>query len=154
MSIHLGDAEVALRTFGRRYGEIVSGPVGDDAWERKVRHVGPGGLSALGVVSRATSALTALGSALATLTSVASPVVGDAMTTEPAESASVASLVDSLKHAGTSAADALKSHSHNEFDRTVQMSGQQVSAREAISKTVDLCVAGLKSAQAAIDSAP
>jgi hypothetical protein len=154
MSINLGDAEVALRSFGRRYGEIVNGPVGDDAWERRVRHIGPGGTSALGILIHSTSAVSGLAGALATITSVASPVIGEPTTSEPSSEVPVASLVEALKHAGSAAADALKSHSRDEFDRTVQMGTQQCSARDAVDHTVELCVAGLKAAQKAIDSAP
>ncbi len=154
MSLNMNDAGVALRSFGRRYGEVVNGPVGDDGWDRKVRAVPESGASALAHVLVATEYLRALTKALMALQTTKDPVMTTPRLTEPATGADSKKLVADLKAAGTAAGEALDAKSHDDYERTVKLDAELVEVRSAVETVVKRCVAGLTLAEQSIEAAP
>ncbi len=156
-SMNMSDAAVAIRSLPRRYGEIVSGPTSDPAWERLVRSVGNEGRSALGFVVHVTELLTALGTAVAALPIQSRPSVSvESLNTrfsEPTPNLATSKALDALKAAAGRAADAIAGRSHDEFDRKCNVDGHEVEARSFVEQVVQTCVTLLKDAQAAIDAA-
>jgi hypothetical protein len=153
MSLNMNDAAVALRSFGRRYGEVVNGPVGDDAWERKVRAVQPKSHSALAYVAHAAASIDALAVALIALPKTKEPVLSLPAIGEPTNDATASSLVQQVKTAGANAAAALDARSHDDYDRTVLVGSKTVEVRAAVADVVATCVNGLKLAEQAIETA-
>lgn len=153
MTLNMNDAVVALRSFGRRYGEVVNGPVGDEAWEGKVRATPPKGGSALAHVLFATEYLRALTKALTAMPSTKEPVLTTPHLSEPAADADPTKLIADLKAAGASAGDALDARSHDDYDRSFTFDGKLVEIRSVVETVVQRCVAGLKLADQAIQDA-
>jgi hypothetical protein len=154
MSLNMNDAMVALRSFGRRYGEVVNGPVGDDTWERKVHTAQPKSHSALAYVAHATATLSALASAVNALPNTKEPILTLPSITEPNTDLEPMTLVAGLKTAGAGAAAALEARSHDDYHRNLLVNGTAREVREVVADVVAQCVTGLKLAQEAIDSAP
>jgi hypothetical protein len=153
MNLNMNDAIVALRSFGRRYGEVVNGPIGDDAWELKVRDVQPKSHSALAHVAYAAAALSALTGAINALPNIKEPLLSLPTITEPSATLEPMTLVASLKTAGAGSAAALEARSHDDYHRTLLVNGTPREVREVVTDLVTHCVAGLKLAQEAIDNA-
>jgi hypothetical protein len=153
MSLNKNDAMVAMRSLGRRYGEVVNGPVGDDAWERKVRAAPPKGHSALAYVAHATATLAVLASAVSALPNTKEPLLSLPTIAEPNRDVEPMTLVAGLKSAGAGAAAALDARSHDDYHRTILVNGTAREVREVVADLVTQCVGGLKLAQHAIDSA-
>ena len=155
--LNMADAAVAIRSFPRRYLEVVSGPVGDDAWERLVRTVGPDGRSAIGFVAHVTELLTVLGTAIAALPVQTQPSVNvaslESKYSEPASSVTISMATDALRSAADRAATAVEGRSHNEFERSCSVDGHNVNAREFVERIVKASVAHLKDSEAAVDAA-
>lgn len=154
MTLNMNDAGVALRSFGRRYGEVVNGPVGDDGWDRKVRAAVDGGASALAQVLYATEYLRALTKALLAMPSTKEPVMHTPRLIEPATGTDSKKLVADLKAAGTDAGEALDARSHDDYKRSLKVDGELVEVRSVVETVVKRCVAGLKFAEQAIEAAP
>jgi hypothetical protein len=152
MSLNMNDAAVALRSFGRRYNEVVTGPTGDDAWERKVRSTGGNG-SALAHVEHATKTLQELTRALTALPSTKEPALTIPNLTEPSTDDSVKELVAALKSAGAEAGAALEARSHDDYDRSMKLNGKSTPVRTIVATVVEQCVTGLKHAEEAIENA-
>lgn len=155
--MNMNDATVAIRSLPRRYGEVVSGPKGDDNWDRIVRVVGPQGRSALGFVVHATDLLTALGTAIAALPIQSRPPVAvaplETKYSEPSPNLQVAKALDNLKSAAERAATAVHGRSPEELDRACMVDGKEVDSRAFVERIVTLCVSHLKDAKDAIDAA-
>jgi hypothetical protein len=153
MSLNMNDAMVALRSFGRRYGEVVNGPIGDDAWERKVHTAQPKSHSALAYVAHATATLSALASAVNALPNTKEPMLVLPDIVEPNVDVLPMTLVAGLKTAGAGAAAAIEARSHDDYHRTLLVNGTAREVREVVADLVTQCVNGLKLAQQAIDNA-
>ncbi len=147
------DAVVALRSFSRRYTEAISGPAGDDAWERLVRHRGLGGRSALGHVVAAIAEMDALAALLTSVTKTASPSGVSPRTAEPTDSQSIESLQSDVQTAASAAADALDDRRDADYDATVTIDGRPHLLGDHVSNVVNRLSAGLRLIEASIESA-
>lgn len=152
------DAAVALRSLPRRFREVLAGPAGDDAWERLVRT--PSGArdrSALGWLRHTTTAVTVLGTAVATLPLTAKPdfpLKSIAMRPcEPGPDDTIASLLDELAQVAERAAAAVEGRQPGDFDRLCNVDGTDVAARDLVSRIIRLAVGHLDDAAGAIDDA-
>jgi hypothetical protein len=143
------DAVVALRSFGRRFSDVISGPVGDDAWERLVRTVGPEGLSAMGFVFTAAAELSSLAVALAALPSTFSVSFPAVPSAEPSGSVTIAELQAQVKAAAGSAADALDARRDEDYETAVQTSSKATTVGAHISEMVTRLAASIRHAEAA-----
>lgn len=148
----MNDAVVALRSFARRYGEVVNGPVGDDAWERTVRAVQPKGHSALAHTSHATATLSVLAKAISALPNTKEPLFSLPTIAEPAKDADSKALLGALKTAAADAAAALEARTHDDYDRTILVNGVGREVRQVVADVVAQCVGGLKLAEQAIEN--
>ncbi len=147
------DAVVALRSFARRYSEAISGPVGDDAWERLVRHRGLGGRSALGHVIAAVAEMQSLASLLESVTKTASPSATSPRTAEPSADTSVESLQADVATAASVAADALDARRDADYEANVTVDGRMLLLGDHVSNVVNRLSAGLRLIEASIESA-
>lgn len=147
------DAVVALRSFARRYAEAVSGPEGDDAWDRLVRHAGLGGRSALGHTVAAVAELDSLANLLRSMTTTASLAVTSPRTHEPAADQTIDSLIGEVKTSASAAADALDARRDSDYDTEVIIDARKTTLGEHVSNVVNRLSAGLRLIDAAIESA-
>ena len=153
-SMSMADAAVTLRSLPRRFSETVSGPVGDDSWDRTVRALGPSGRSALGSVAVADAELVALGTAIASLPQEKSPVVNLGPMRRAAEPASSpAELLAQVKVNAGRAATAVEGRGHDDFGRLLTVDGQSLSAETFVRQTIASCLSHLNDAKEAIDAA-
>lgn len=149
----MADAAVALRSLPRRYAETVSGPVGDDAWDRMVRTPGPSGRSALGSVAVADAELVALGTAIASLPLEKSPVVNLGPVRRAAEpTISRPDLLTQVTVNAKRAAAAVEGRGHDDFARQVTVDGKTMSAEDYVRRTVAACLSHLHDASEAIET--
>ncbi len=153
----MSDATVALRSLPRRYREVVSGPIGDDAWDRLVRSVVPGDRSALGWTVYATHLVTALGTAVLELPLKARPAVDLAKLHRSRIEAPRASTVEEVTAELTSSvertAQAIASRSHEAFEREILVDGKPIEARLVVDQFVREAVGHIKDAEAALQAA-
>jgi hypothetical protein len=146
------DAVVALRSFSRRYSDAIGGPVGEDAWERIVRHQGLGGRSALGHVVAAIAELDALTALLNSVTKTASPSGVSPRTEEPGDHQSIGSLQADVRTAATSAAEALDDRRDSDYEAAVTVDGRELPLGDHVSNVVNRLSAGLRLIEASIES--
>jgi hypothetical protein len=153
----MSDAAVALKSLPRRYREIVSGPINDEAWDRLVRSIDGSGRSALGWTIFTTQLVTALGTAVAELPLTARPTIDLAKIVRSRIEASKASTVEEitadLASNAERAASAIAGRSHDDFDRTVLVDGQEVEARTFVAQLVRDAVSHIRDADAAVTAA-
>ena len=153
-SMSMADAAVALRSLPRRFTETVSGPAGDDAWDRTVRTPGPSGRSALGSVAMADAELLALGTAIASLPLEKSPVVNLGPARRSAEpSISLPDLLTQVQGDAKRAATAVAGRGHDDFARQVTVDGKTMSVGDYVCRTVAACLSHLHDASEAIEGA-
>ena len=153
----MSDAAVALRSLPRRFKEVASGPVGDDAWERLVRTPDVSGKSALGWVAQTSALLSELGIALSGLATTVKPTVdlapAEATMHEVASSVTVASVLGDLSSGAERAASAIEARRHDDLDRHVSVDGSDVAASDLVVRIVRAAVANIRHAAAALDAA-
>lgn len=155
-SLSMRDAAVALRSLPRRFGEVLNGPVGDDAWDRLVRTVGSNGQSAVGWVVRTTAAVTSLGTAVAALPLQARPSVSlaDALAATPeARVGSAKAALAELKEVAERAAKAIEGRQPDDFDRVCLVDGKELATHSLVETVVATGVANLKHAQESLTEA-
>jgi hypothetical protein len=151
--MNMADAAITLRSLPRRFGEVLAGPKGDDAWERLVRKPAANGQSPLGWAARTSSLLDALGSAVAALPIQSRPVVASEVTdTEISEArlGTPATVLADLKTAANRAADAIDARQHDDFERLITLEGRERSAHDVVEHIVLSSVANIKNAQVAL----
>ena len=151
--IAFSDAVVALRSFARRYRDVLSGPPGDDAWERLIRKADQAGHSALGLSLHAAALLDALVATLHTLPATAAPSFDHPPIPNPKDSDHVDTVLAHISRASGAAADALWSRRSDDAERPVTVDGHPGEVGALVSEVVSLLAAHLRSAQAAVDSA-
>ncbi len=147
------DAVVALRSFARRYAEALTGPEGDEAWDRLVRHAGLGGRSAVGHTVAATAELDSLANLLRSMTTTASLSVTSPRTQEPSPNRTVESLIREVKASASAAADALDARRDTDYDTAVMIDARKTTLGAHVSNVVNRLSAGLRLIDAAIESA-
>jgi hypothetical protein len=153
-SLSMADAAVTLRSLPRRFTETVSGPAGDDSWDRTVRTTGPSGRSALGSVAVADAELVALGTAIASLPLEKSPIVNlGPVRRSPEPKSSVTELLAQIKVNAVRAATAVEGRGHDDFSRQLTVDGKTMAADEYVRRTVAACLSHLTDAKEAIESA-
>jgi hypothetical protein len=152
MSDHISqaDAIVALRSFGRRFSEVLVGPPDDDAWERLIRASGDG-LSAFDEVRQAVATMRSLTSLCVALPGEQAPIV--AMAVLPSENLTTADLITEVRAASAAAGEALETRSDDDDDRSVMLNDVRVSFSHYISSTVTALAAGVRQAERAIENA-
>jgi hypothetical protein len=153
--VNRADAVVALKSFGRRYRELILGPVGDDAWERLVRYPGAEGKSAVEYVAVAIDDLGALAAAASLISRTPSD---EAPIPEPvsnrSSSHSIAELQALVQRASQAASGALDDRLDEDYDKQVHtVSGQITSVGEYVSEVVHRLAANLRHGEAAIEEA-
>ena len=151
----MADAAVTLRSLPRRFAEAVSGPVGDDSWDRIVRAAGPSGHSALRSVAVVDAEMVALGTALASLPLETSPVVNLGpvrRTPEPPRATSVADLLARVKENAGRAAVAVEGRGHDDFDRKLTLDSKAITAQDYVRRTIAACLSHLTDAKEAIEA--
>jgi hypothetical protein len=150
----MADAAVTLRSLPRRFTETVSGPVGDDSWDRIVRTVGPSGRSAVGSVAVADAELVALGTAIASLPLEKSPVVNLGPVRRAAEpKTALADLLATVKVNAVRAAVAVEGRGHDDFARQLTVDGKPMAADDYVRRTLKACLSHLHDAGEAIEAA-
>lgn len=153
----MSDAVVALRSLPRRFREVVSGPIGDDAWDTLVRKVDQSGRSALGWTIHTTQLVATLGTVVLELPLTARPLVDLAKVNrsriEAPRSTTTEQVTAELAEAAERAATAVAGRSHEDFDREILVDGGEVEAREFVNRIVLASVAHLREADAAIQAA-
>ena len=151
------DAAVTVRSLPRRFGEILNGPVDDDAWDRLVRTADPSGRSAAGWAAQTSTLLTALGTAIAALPMTARPAIELAKLTtgrtEPTRATDLATVLHELGDVAGRAATAIEGRQHDDFDRKCVVDGAEQPAYELVNTVVAAAVANLHHASAALDAA-
>ena len=152
-TIAFSDAVVALRSFARRYREVLSGPAGDDAWERLVRRPDASGHSALAIAAHAGSLLDALIATLHTLPSTAAPAFTHPPLRTVADDVAIDAVLGHVARASSAAADALWSRRTDDAERPVSIDGVNGDVATVVSEVVTQVADHLRSAQKAIDNA-
>ncbi len=143
--VNRSDAVVALKSFGRRYTELISGPVGDDAWDRLVRTPGVEGKSAVDYVVNAIEQLNSF-------TSLAALVPKSADAPKSMGAHSIAELQAMVKSVSAAAALALDERRDEDYERDMGVN-QSTSLGHVASDLVTTLGANLRLGEAAIEAA-
>jgi hypothetical protein len=151
--ISRSDAVVALRSFGRRYADVLTGPVGDDSWERQARKVGADGHSGAGFVAAAVDELHLLVALLTAVPVTAKPTVAAAQTAEPTATMALTQLQSDAKSAAASAGDALSARQDEDFDKKIVVGTRETTVGAYINEVVTRLAANVRHAEAAIEHA-
>lgn len=153
----MSDAAVALRSLPRRFRAVVSGPVGDDAWDRLVRTLDASQRSALGWTVHTTQLVTALGTVILELPLTARPVLDlakiERSRIEAPRATTIEDVTADLATNAERAAVALSRRSHDDFDREIVVDGQPMEARLLVERIITNAVANLHAAEQAMESA-
>ena len=156
-NISVSDAIVAMRSFPRRYRELVGPPGDDDSWDRLVRTVGRGqARSALGWTARSGRELAAFGNAISALPTHAIVRCHLRSAAEPAEvsnTTSVLTVLQDLTSAATMAAVACEARSSADWDRMILLDGIERSARDVLGHIVQGVAERLTDVRDALDAA-
>ena len=151
------DAAVAVRSLPRRFGEILNGPLDDDAWDRLVRTADSSGRSAAGWAAQTAELITALGTAIAALPLTARPTVELAKIvsacSEPPQATAIATVLHELSDVAGRAATAIEGRQHSDFERKCVVDGTEITAEALVTRVVEAAVANLHHAQTALDAA-
>jgi hypothetical protein len=154
--VNRADAVVALKSFGRRYSELVSGPADDDAWDRLVRTPGTAGKSAVDYTSQAIDDLSAFTSLAALVAKVpdktkSGPLPQAERTTNNAQS--IAELQAKVQAVASSAALALDARRDEDYEHEVVVNGTTTSLSRLTNDLVTTLAANLRLGDAAIEGA-
>ena len=157
MAIPLTDAVVALSSFPRRYRAVLSGPPGDDAWERLVRTVPIGAMrSPLGWGTTATALLVALRHVAESLPSNHTPkafiTAIESSPNQPGSECDIADLIGDLDAAATGAAAAVKARSHDDERRTVSVDGVEQTFAGFLDHIVQAVAMNIRHAEDAVQA--
>ncbi len=150
--VNFSDAVVALRSFGRRYSVVLSGPQGDDAWDRVVRKPGAAGVSAIDMAATTMASFEGLTLTLdsmsrsATLTATTHAVASVPATT------TVATVLASLTKAAMAAADALDKRRSDDEDRAITVDGHASTVGHYVSMTIQSAAHRLREMESAVGS--
>jgi hypothetical protein len=152
--VNRADAIVALKSFGRRYSELIAGPIDDDAWERLVRTSDATGKSALAYVATAIEDLSSVAT-LAMSIGRAPSSDGPFLQTvrDKIDSQAIAELQAMVKSTSQTASSALDARLDEDYDKQVTIAGRTVSVGNYVSDVVNRLAANLRHGQAAIDDA-
>lgn len=151
----VADSVVALRSFPRRFRELIGPPGDDDTWDRLVRVIAPGQLrSPLGWTALAASELQGLGAAISALPTRATVVLlrGHEAVSEVEISVSSESVLRNLTTAATGAAVAAESRSTADWDRKISLDGASVRAGQAIAEVVQAVAGYLRELEKALEA--
>jgi hypothetical protein len=153
--VNRADATVALKSFGRRYSDLISGPAGDDAWERLVRSPGERGKSAVDYVANAIDELALFASIapLAAQPTAIKSALPEQRVAEAVTSHSISELQAMVKSVSAAAALALDARRDEDYDNTMVVGGVETSLGQTASELVTSLGANLRHGEAAIDEA-
>ena len=142
------DAEVALRTFPRRWRSLLGGLDPDDPdTEVRLRQVGPDGRSALGAASEAAAALEVADGHLRKAVSSDRPSL---RRTEGAADPALADALGRIDAAAPVLAATVASIATGDLDRQAELDGRTVSVRSLVSDVVQQVADLLRSADRAL----
>lgn len=157
------DAEVALRTFGRRFRTVFAPVAGDpDGLDGLAARLGPAGRSATDHLTDAVRSLAMLGQALHQILFAEAPVLHSGVVDaaargwEPVPGERVEALLDELADEATAMADATAKVSGRDWSRTGTVAGHDgrtVSALDVLREAVRTCATDLDGATAALAAA-
>jgi hypothetical protein len=153
--VNRSDAVVALKSFGRRYSDLISGPVGDDAWERLVTTSGTDGKSAVDYVAYAIEQLasfTSLAALVAKVPDSAKRGPFNQTQNTTIDSQSIPTLQAAVKNASTAAAKALEARRDEDYERDMMVGGTTTSLGHLATELVTTLAANLRRGEAAIDA--
>ena len=154
--ISVADAIVALRSFPRRYRELIA-PPGGNLSDRLVRIIAPGQTrSALGWTAEAAHLLSAIGAALAALPSHSTVTLnrhGFGDSSEVAMSTGVDAVLHELTTAATMAAVAAEARPTIDWDREIILDGVPTRAAEVLAELVEAVATHLKDLTQALKAA-
>ena len=155
--LSVADAIVALRSFPRRFRELIGPPGDDDAWDRLVRTVGPGQeRSALGWAARAARELAVLGQAIAALPTHSTVTCSLHQAAAPLEvptTTAVDAVLNDLTTASTMAAVTSEARITSDWDRKIVVDGTAESARDLLTRVVPMIPGHLREIGKALDAA-
>jgi hypothetical protein len=147
------DAVVALRSFGRRFADVLEGPSDDDAWERLVRRGSSSGQSAVQVVADAVAQLRSLAEVVPRLQTDAIPAPRSLTSFAPSDGDSLESLQDAVRSAAADAGDALDGRDDNDYDSELLVNNARVTLAAYVSGIVTRLAADTRRAAAAVSEA-
>lgn len=151
--VSFSDAVVALRSFPRRFREVLSGPPGDDAWERLVRRPGAGGQSALDHGAQAAALMSVLGGVLAGLPTTATPSAAVPARRPVGPDTAIDDVLERIAGTSGAAAEALAARRSDDAKRNVQWNTATVSIGQMVSAVVGDVADHLRHASAALEDA-
>ena len=156
-TMSISDATVTLRSLPRRYREVVSGPVGDDAWDRLVRTVGDGERSALGWTRYTTHLVKTLATAVLELSLTVRPTIDLAGPRGEGFEAGPTTVVEDVTAELSSSVDravqAVAARSREALDRKILVDGKEVPARLVVDLLVREAAGHIRDAEAALQAA-
>ncbi len=142
------DAEVALRTFPRRWRALLAGLDPDDPdTEVRLRHVGPDGLSAVGAATEAAVALEFAQGRVRRAVSSDRPTLDAGG--EPGE-LPLAEALDRIEAGAPALATTIAAVAVGDLDRQADLAGRTVSVRSLVSDVVQHVADLLRSADRAL----
>ena len=152
------DAVVAIRSLPRRFTEVLSGPPGDDAWDRIVRaETGSPPRSALAWAAAAGALMAGLADVLEALPHRSSPSLDlrdeAASSYRPDPATSVADVLAALRAVATRAADALAARRPEDGERTVVVDGRPRPLDDVVSQLVTEATGAIRRAAEAVEAA-
>ena len=151
----VADSVVTLRSFPRRFRELIGPPGDDDTWDRLVRTIAPGQRrSPLGWTALAAGELQRLGAAISALPTSATVVLlrGQEAVCEVEISVSSESVLRNLTTSATGAAVAAESRSTADWDRKISLDGASVRAGQAIAEVVQAVAGYLRELEKALEA--
>ncbi len=153
--VNRADAIVALKSFGRRYSDLISGPAGDDAWERLVRSPGTSGKSAVDYVALAIDelALFSVTAPQAARLDATKSALPEQRVAEVVTSQSISELQAMVKSVSAAAALALEARRDEDYENTMVVGRVETSLDQLASELVTTLGANLRHGEAAIDEA-
>lgn len=148
--VNFSDAVVALRSFGRRYGLVLNGPQGDDAWDRVVHKPGAAGASALDLAATTTAAFEGLTHTLNALAHTATLTANTPAVSSVGATTTVATVLASLSRAAAAAADALDTRRSDDEDRAITVDGRASTIGRYVSTSIQSAAHRLREMESAI----
>ena len=148
--INFSDAVVALRSFGRRYSVVLSGPQGDDAWDRVIRKPGAAGASALDLAATTTAALEGLARTLESVSRSATLTANTHAVASVPATVSIATVLASLTIAAMAAGDALDKRRSDDEDRAITVDGRASTVGHYVSTTIQSAAHRLREMESAV----
>ena len=148
--VNFSDAVVALRSFGRRYSLVLSGPQGDDAWDRVVRTPGAAGASALDLAATTTAAFEDLTHTLGALAHKATLTASTPAVASVGSTTTVAAVLASLNRAAAAAANALAERRSDDEDRAITVDGHASTVGHYVSTSIQRAAHRLREIESAV----